>query len=51
MKLNKLTFTVMAVAAIVAQPFYAVMASHTASAAGGIVTHANPDGWDWGGAA
>lgn len=51
MKLNKLTFTAMAVAAIVAQPFYAVMASHTASATGGIVTHANPDGWDWGGAA
>ena len=51
MKLNKLTFTVMAVAAIVAQPFYAVMASHTASAAGGIVTRANPDGWYWGGAA
>lgn len=49
MKLNKVTFTAMAVAAIIAQPFYAVIAGHTASAAAGVATNVNPDGWTWGG--
>ena len=51
MKLNKVTFTAMAVLALVAQPLFAVAASQTASAAGGIVTNVNKDGWDFGGAA
>ena len=46
MKLNKLMFAAMAVAALVAQPIYAIAASHTASAAGEIVvTSANMQGW------
>lgn len=49
MKLNKLMFAAMAVAALVAQPLYAVAVSHTASAASGVVTNINPDSWIWGG--
>lgn len=46
MKLNKVTFAAMAVLALVAQPFYAVIASQTASAAAPMtVTSANMQGW------
>lgn len=46
MKLNKLTFTAMAVFALVVQPVYAVIASQSAYAAGEIsVTPANMQGW------
>ena len=46
MRLNKVTFAAMAVLALVAQPFYAVIASQTASAAAPItVTSANTQGW------
>lgn len=44
-------FTGLAVAAIIAQPFYAVLQGGVAHAASGVVTNINPDGWEWGGAA